>query len=83
MSCIKVKRAFAKASIGTCPGSAADMLAAIPQSTISALTSTQLAELIDAMWAACQRSKALHAREVIAEGSVWDARRECLLELAQ
>lgn len=82
MTSIKVKRAIAKAAIGGCPGSVADMIAAIPQNTIAALTSSQLGELIDAMWAACQRSKALHAAEILAEGAIWDAKRSRLVELA-
>lgn len=82
MSTVKVNRALALASVGRNPASASDMLAAIPQAIIAALTSRQIAELMDAMWHACQRSKALAAQDAIDEGAIWDARRQQLVELA-
>lgn len=82
MSSVKVKRALGKAVIGDCRGSAGAMLAHIPDSIIAQVNSSALAELVDAMWRACQQSKSLAAAEIIADGTVWDARAGRLREIA-
>lgn len=82
MHTIKVNRALSLASIGGCPGSAGDMLGAIPTAVIEALPSRLLAELLDANWRLAQRSKALANAEAVAEGAVWDARHQRLREVA-
>ncbi|QIG79976.1 hypothetical protein [Stakelama tenebrarum] len=79
---IKINRALNAAAIGSCPGSASDMLAAIPDSVVAALPGRLLAELLDANWQLAQRSKSLAAREALDEGAVWDDRRERMIELA-
>lgn len=58
------------------------MLDAIPAEVVAALTSRQLAALLDAMWQTACASKALANREAIAEGAIWDARRGQMREIA-
>lgn len=81
MSQVKINRAMKMARIGSNPGSASDMLAAIPASTIAGLTARQLAELLDAMWSLAQASKAIAARDACAEGAIWDAQAQQMREL--
>ena len=78
---IKVRRALRLAKIGRNPGSAHAMLATIPDSAIAALTGRQLAELLDATWQTCQRTKALHERDVLTEGAIWSARQSRMIEI--
>ncbi len=79
---IKINRAMRLADISANPGSASDMLGLIPAEVVEALTAKQLATMLDAMWAACQRSKAIAARDAIAEGAIWDAGRQQLRPIA-
>jgi len=79
---VKYDRATAKAAVGKFPGSRDAMWAAIPVDVIGALTSTQLAHLLDAMWGACQEAKRIAEAEVVSNGAVWDARHQRLRELA-
>lgn len=79
---IKISRALAQSGVGRYPGSAHAMLAAVPESIVAALTSRQIADMLDAMWSACQTAKADANREAVDEGAVWDARRQTLRELA-
>ena len=81
MSSIKIRRALRLAKIGRNPGSAHAMLAAIPDNVITALTGRQLAELLDATWQTCQRTKALHARAILDEGAIWSAREGRMVEI--
>lgn len=76
MHSIKIKRALKLSTIGSCSGSAIAMLDAIPQSVVAALTSAQLADLIDANWRLAGASKAIAERDAVAEGAVWDARNQ-------
>ena len=86
----KVKRALALSNIGgwvstadhpvkngPCHGSAAAMLAAIPEEVIAALSARLLARLLDANWGATQQSKAIAISEACRDGFVWDAARGC------
>lgn len=82
MHTIKINRALAGAAIGRNPGSALDMLAAIPATVIDALPARLLAELLDANWSLAQASKALAHTDACAEGAIWDARRQQLREIA-
>ena len=81
MHTIKIKRALRLSTIGSCHYSAMAMLDAIPETVVAALTSAQIAELIDANWRLAQASKAIAEREIVAEGAVWDARTERMIEL--
>lgn len=83
MHTIKIKRALKLSTIGSCHGSAHAMLAAIPQSVVTSLTSKQLAELIDANWRLAVASKVIAERDIVNEGAVWDARSQRLIELHQ
>lgn len=82
MSTIKINRALKLAAIGTNPGSAADMLAAIPADVIEALPARLLAELLDANWSLACRSKSLADAAACDEGAVWDARHQRLRAVA-
>lgn len=81
MSSIKITRALRKAIIGDCHESASAMLAAIPDSVIAALSSSQLAEMLDAAWRLSCTAKAIAEREAIANGGVWDERRQAFREI--
>jgi len=78
----KINRARKASVIGDCPGSFAAMVDLVPASARATLTGRQIGELADAMWRACQQSKAIAAREAIDEGAVWDARSGRLREIA-
>lgn len=75
MSQIKINRAFAKSSIGAYPSSREAMLDYIPAGVIAALTSAQLADMLDAMWRACQDAKRIAAQDAVADGAIWDGQR--------
>jgi hypothetical protein len=75
MSDIKIKRAYARSEIGRYPASRAAMLDIIPSSVISACTSVQLAELLDAVWTGCQSAKNIALRDAMQDGAVWDGQR--------
>ncbi len=79
---IKVNRAMSLAAIGAYPESARAMLRAIPTIVVAALTSRQLAALLDANWALARNSKAVAARAVLDDGGVWDATRGQFAALA-
>lgn len=79
---IKINRALRQSSIGTNPASASAMLAGIPASIIEAVTSRQLADLLDANWSLAQETKALAALAWIDEGAIWDARQQRLRDIA-
>ncbi len=81
MSQIKINRALLKAKIGSYPSSASAMLDYVPLSVRDTLTSSQLAEMLDALWEACQAAKAIANREVVSDGAVWNARNEQFVEL--
>ena len=81
LSQIKINRAMARARVGRYPGSARAMLDLIPATVAAALTSAQIAELLDAMWTASGASKALALADALDEGAIWDARRQCLREI--
>lgn len=82
MSQIKIKRARAAATIGRYPASFDAMLARVPADVVAALTSAQLAQMLDALADACDASKALAARDACDEGAIWDARANRLREIA-
>lgn len=67
----KIKRAFRAAKIGAHPASAQAMLAAIPADALRALTGNQLAQMLDALWGACQQAKAIAAHEAVEGGAIW------------
>lgn len=82
MHTIKVNRALAQAEIGRNPASATHMLDYVPEALVAGLTARQLAAVLDTMWRACQDAKAIAARDAIAEGGIWDERRQTLRPLA-
>ena len=79
---IKFTRAATLSKIGSTPRSFEDMAAYLPDSVIKSLTSTQLAEMIDALWTCAGDAKAIAAREAIEAGCVWDAKRGTSRDLA-
>lgn len=81
VSQIKIRRAMARADIGRYPGSATAMLDLIPTTVAATLTSAQLAIMLDAMWTACRRSKAIALADALDEGAIWDTRHQCLREI--
>lgn len=78
---IKINRAQALSTTGRYSASFAAMLEAIPLPVVVALTSRQLAALIDANWRLADASKAIATREICDDGFVWDTRRNCSREL--
>lgn len=82
MSTIKIKRARALSTIGACPGSFDAMLAHVPGDVREALTSAQLAHMIDGLWRACGASKAIATQDACAEGAIWDAQSCRMREIA-
>ncbi len=82
MASVKINRALKMAKIGDNPGSASDMLDAIPAKIIKQLPSRLLADLLDANWALAQASKALANRETCENGAVWDGRHQALRDIA-
>ena len=82
MNQIKIAKARKKSSIGSGPMTWRVHLEAVPRSVVARLTSTELAELIDAMRSLTQATKAFHEREIVDEGAIWDARQQRLREIA-
>jgi ABC-type transporter Mla MlaB component len=78
---IKISRALRKSAIGSCHRSSFAMLDAIPVEVVTKCDSSTLALLLDAMWSACQASKAIAASDIINEGAVWEARHQRLVEI--
>lgn len=78
VSQIKINRAIAASAIGKFPASAAAMMSVIPAGVIASLLSRELANLLDALWDACQESKAIANRNSIAEVVIWDESRQTL-----
>lgn len=70
---IKINRALQQSTIGTCPGTASTMLAAIPVEVIAALPARLIAQMLDANWQLAGASKATADVEAIGAGFVWDA----------
>lgn len=56
---IKVAKAVGSANIGQCPRSVGAMLDYVPAAVITKSSSSDLAELLDAMWIACQDAKSI------------------------
>lgn len=77
---IKVNRALRLSQIGSNPGSASAMLAAIPSEVIQDLPARLVAQLIDANWRLAQNSKALALRDALQEGVIWDGARSREIE---
>jgi hypothetical protein len=71
------------AAIGRYPASANAMLAYLPDSVATGLPAHALAELLDAMWALAREAKRLAIQDAIADGCVWDARRNAFRDIAQ
>jgi hypothetical protein len=81
MHSTKVIRALSKAKVGGYPRTSAAILNHIPASAVSALTSTQLAELLDGMAALAKASKATAEAEVLQEGAIYDPNQMALVEI--
>lgn len=79
---IKINRAQALSTTGRYGQTFAAMLEAIPAAVVETLTARQLADTIDAMQRLAEASKALAARDICADGFVWDARRGASRDLA-
>ena len=70
------------AAIGNNRGSYATMIDLIPDTVLNTLSSRQIADLVDATWLACQQAKSIACADAIAEGAIWDSRRQRLREVA-
>ena len=81
MHSTKILRALGKAKVGSFPRTSTAMLDHVPASAVSALTSTQLAELLDGMHALAQASKAITESDVLAEGAIFDPNQLALREI--
>lgn len=79
---VKIARAKQLATIGPCHASFEAVIDAVPEATIAAISSRALAELADAIWRSWGETKAIAERDAIAEGGIWDARRETFRALA-
>ena len=82
ISRVKISRASKMSAIGNCPGSYAAMLDAVPAAVLDALSSRQIATLVDAVWRACEQSKSIAIAAAVDEGAVWDARSQKFREIA-
>ncbi len=78
---LKINRALRQSRVGRFPASAAAMMERIPGEAVIALPSWALADLLDAMWDACQEAKGIANREAVANGCVWDASRQVMREM--
>lgn len=79
---IKINRALRLADVGRYPETARAMLRALPASALDKLSAREIAEMLDAMHALTERSKAIAERDACEAGLVWDARRDEHRELA-
>jgi hypothetical protein len=81
MHYIKIDRARKLADVGRYNRSCEAMLAHVPPALIDRLTSAELAMVLDALWSCAQKSKGIAERDIVAEGAVWDATSQRLIEL--
>jgi hypothetical protein len=72
LSIIKYRRAKAHSAIGNLPGSFDAMWGHIPADVRKALTSREIAAMIDGLWQCANESKAEAEREVVWNGFVWN-----------
>jgi hypothetical protein len=77
---IKISRAKKLSRIGVFHTSFDACLTRIPPAVVTALSAQLLADLVDAIWAACQDAEDRTEREAIADGAVWDAVSEKFVE---
>jgi len=80
---IKVIRAAKISKIGGNSNSFYNMLDYIPADVRKALSSKQIAVIIDRLWDACGASKAIAARESLENGFVWDAKNNRAVDLRE
>lgn len=78
---IKISRAYQNAEIGKYPASREAMLKHLPDELIKTLTSRELAMVLDALWSCAEAAKVIAEQEIVAEGAVWDAKTQRLIEL--
>jgi len=78
---IKLNKALKKAQVGQYPRSAEAMVAHLPILVIESCTSSEIAAMLDAMYGACQKAKAIAERDACAEGCIWDAAQKRLREI--
>jgi len=78
---VKLNRAQCLSSIGDFPTSYDAMLDHLPPDLIKSFTARQLAQVVDSLWRCAQASKAIHERDIVTEGIVWDADRQRHVEL--
>ena len=78
---IKINRAIAKSIVHDLRITQKEIINAIPLSVIKALSSSQLAELIDAMYANYKRVVRQAEEDIINEGAVFDHKKGRLIEL--
>lgn len=53
----KITRAIRKSTVGEFPRTFSSMLEYVPASAMAKLSSTEIAELVDAFWSCAQKSK--------------------------
>lgn len=82
MHTIKINRARKIATTGKYPTSFAAMLDCIPSRLIERLTAREIADMIDVLWNASEKAKAIQDAAIVAEGAVWDAKSQRMIELA-
>jgi hypothetical protein len=78
---IKINRALEKAEVGKYPRTFEAILNSVPGPTITKLTSSELAELMDAIGAHAAVSKRLAEQEIIDEGAAWDYKQQRFREV--
>jgi hypothetical protein len=79
---IKYRRAKALSAIGNLPGSFDAMWGHIPAEVRKALTSRQIASMIDGLWQCANASKAEAEREAVRNGFVWNEANGKIVALA-
>ena len=79
---IKINKAIRKSHLGNFNRSANAMLEYVPEKVFDQLNSDGLADLLDALWKACQDAKIIKEKEICDEGCVWDWRQKKLRDIA-
>jgi hypothetical protein len=80
---IKINRAFAQSQVGKYPRARAEALALIPETLLPWISSTSLAQLLDALHASHKAGRAVEAKSILEEGAVFDPRAGKMRELGK
>ena len=79
---IKINKALQKSQIGAFNESAGAMLEYVPKAALSQLNSDALANVLDALWTACQDAKSIQEKECCDQGYIWDWNKKKMRDIA-